>query len=369
MKVHGILVAIFCVGGICGCKEKGPPVREAQTTRQQQSFAAGLKPVKDPVSEKIYAFRLDVRQAYNNRRFDDLDRTAEELRTSKEVFGNGSWKIVQFYAAFECRNSEPESMWQLHDQIHQAWIAAKPDSITARVAYADFLVSYAWRARGSGYADTVTPQGWNLFKSRIAAAHKVLDEARPLKDKDPCWWNVALDIARSQGLERTEYDALVAEAHAFEPRFWGYDVERAFSLLPRWYGKPGEWEAYAEQTAARPDGLGVELYARIVIFLKSYHDNILQESKASWPKTLEGLARMRSAYPESLTILHDTAHLASLAGDWKLAKDTFDQIGDRYVDECWSSADEFVRLRAIATENTRRMEPPAVEQAPPAGKR
>ena len=42
-------------------------------------------------------------------------------------------------------------MWQLQERIHQEWIAAKPRSVTARVACAD----YAWQARGSGYAHTV----------------------------------------------------------------------------------------------------------------------------------------------------------------------------------------------------------------------
>lgn len=34
-----------------------------------------------------------------------------------------------------------ESMWELHDKIHRAWTAAQPQSITARLAYADFLVN------------------------------------------------------------------------------------------------------------------------------------------------------------------------------------------------------------------------------------
>src|SRR3569623_1604303 len=122
----------------------------------------------------MHAFALKTRQAYNNRRFDELETTAAQLRHDKELFGNGSWKIFSFYSAFECSDEEPESMWQLHEKIHQEWIKAKPESITPRVAYANFLAGYAWYARGSGWASSVPPEGGRLFEARLAAAHRVL---------------------------------------------------------------------------------------------------------------------------------------------------------------------------------------------------
>jgi Domain of unknown function (DUF4034) len=182
-------------------------------------MAANLKPAKHPILEEIYAFRLEIRQAYNNRRFNDLENRAAELRRAKPVFGNGSWKIVQFYNSFACRAEEPESMWQLHDRIHRDWIALFPESITARVAYADFLAEYAWHARGSGYADKVTKEGWRFFGERLASARKTLEEARKLPDRDPFWWRVALRVAQGEHWPKSEYDQLLKEAKSFEPKF------------------------------------------------------------------------------------------------------------------------------------------------------
>ncbi|MDQ3621744.1 MAG: hypothetical protein M3463_04540 [Verrucomicrobiota bacterium] len=106
---------------------------------------------------------------------------------------------------------------------------------------------------------------------------------------------------------------------------------RAYSLLPRWHGEPGDWEAHAEQASARPDGLGVETYARIVINLRRYHENIFRETKASWPKTREGLEQLRKKYPTSLEILSNSALLATLAEDRPLAKEMFDRLGETYL--------------------------------------
>jgi hypothetical protein len=311
----------------------------------ERAAAAKLAPAKCPVQEEIYAFRLKVRQAYNNRRFDELEFIAAELRKKKEVFGNGSWKIAQYYDSFGCRDDEPASMWKLHDEIHRAWNAAKPASLTAKVAFADFLVEYAWEARGNGFSDTVTSEGWRLFGERLAAARNVLREASALPEKDPYWGMVALGVARGQQWEKSEYDALVEEVTAAEPTYWGYHTERAFSLLPRWYGEPGEWERYAEKAAARPNGLGDELYARIVISVRGYHDNVFRESKASWPRTRDGLQKMREKYPDSLEVLSQCALLAAQAEDRPFAKAMFDKLGSSYLASVWRKPERFTHVK------------------------
>lgn len=311
----------------------------------EKAAAAKLKPVKDPVAEEIWAANLKTRQAYNSRRFDELEKEAAELRAKKEVFGNGSWKIVQFYVALACSDDEPESMWQLHDRIHQEWIAARPESITARVAYAEFLTEYAWHARGTGYADTVKDKGWKLFGERLATARKILDEARGLTEKDPHWWLTALTVALGQGWSAEQYEVLLAEAHAFEPKFWGYDTARAYSLLPRWHGEPGDWEKFAEAAAARADGLGAEVYARIVIRQRGFYANVFRESAAQWPQAREGLTVLLQKYPDSLGLLSEAAMLATMAEDRALAKDLFDRLGDRYLPSTWRKPERFAHFR------------------------
>jgi hypothetical protein len=281
-----------------------------------------------------------VRQLYNASRFDELEKIAASVR--REKFGNGSWKIVRYYDSLECRPSEHESMWQLHDRIHRDWIAKKPDSITARLAYADFFVSYAWHARGHGFSGSVTDEGWKLFHERLASAQKVLDEARLLKEKDPYFGLIALCVALGEGPSKAQYDVLVNEAHAAEPKFWGYFTSRAYSLMPRWHGEPGDWEAFAMKAANLPDGLGAELYARIVLNLLDYYGDIFVESEASWPKTREGLNLMMERYPDSLEIANEAAMLAVMARDRDMARQIFTRINGACVVSVWHGSERFL---------------------------
>lgn len=341
---------------VCGCdlqtakapSGEGPSGQnggEENIDPGEKAAAAQLTPAKDPVSEEIYAAKLKTRQAYNNRRFDELEQEVAELRAIKEVFGNGSWKIVQFYEALGCSDDEPASMWQLHDRIHQEWIEARPESIAARVAYAEFLTDYAWLARGTEFASGVKEEGWKLFHERLAQSRQILEEARGLEQKDPYWWMTALTVALGQNWDAAQVEVLLAEARAFEPKFWGYDVSRAYSLLPRWHGEPGDWEKFAAAASARPEGLGSETYARIVIRLRGFYANVFRESAAKWPQTREGLTILLQKYPDSLGLLSEAAMLATMAEDRALAKELFDRIGDRYLPSTWRKPERFTHFR------------------------
>jgi hypothetical protein len=345
MKARVVVPLLLVAGILCGCGPAASHGTKENIDAAEKAVAARLKPAKDPVGEAIWAAKLKTRQAFNSKRFDDLEAEASALRKGKETYGDGTWKILQFYNALDCADEEPESMWKLHESIYQAWMGAKPQSITARVAYGAFLINYAWQARGSGYANEVTKEGWRLFGERLSSAGKVLIEARSLAEKDPCLWYYALTVARGQGWSPDQFKAVLDEGRAHEPKFWGYDTARAYSLLPRWHGEPGDWEAFAEESAARPDGLGAEVYARIVISLRDYHGHVFRESKASWPKTKEGLQVLLEKYPESLWLLSEATMLATMAEDREMAKRLFERIGDRYLRSTWEEPERFAHFR------------------------
>ncbi len=138
----------------------------------------------------------------------------------------------------------------------------------------------------------------------------------------------------------------MSAAHEAEPTFWGVEVARAYSLLPRWYGEEGDWEKFAEQTAARPDGLGDELSARIVSNQAGFYENVLRETQASWPKPKAGLDAMRVKYPQSLGVFSDAARLGTMAFERDYARAAFAELDGRFVENYWNGGKErFVHFR------------------------
>lgn len=96
------------------------------------------------------------------KRFDDLEKAAREARTGKARLRAGVWKLYKFYDAVETpykRHNATEAEWSAYFATFKDWISAYPESPTPRIALAEGYVSYAWAARGNGYADTVSEGG------------------------------------------------------------------------------------------------------------------------------------------------------------------------------------------------------------------
>jgi len=134
-----LLLSLTCVLGLVVSCDKEPeapapsPPKEKEKENVNKVSDEDLRRAgRDPVLEEIYAYRMKVRPFYNIRNFDKLESLAAEARKGKEVFGNGTRRIAEFYESLACRDDENERMWLLHDQIHREWIKAKPASVTAR---------------------------------------------------------------------------------------------------------------------------------------------------------------------------------------------------------------------------------------------
>ena len=101
-------------------------------------------------------------------------------------------------------------------------MSTKPSSVTARIALAGAYANYAWEARGSDYADTVTKNGWKLFAQPIDKAKEILEEASTLKAKCPHWYVVMQRVALAESWDLARATALLDQAVAFEPDYYYY---------------------------------------------------------------------------------------------------------------------------------------------------
>jgi hypothetical protein len=99
----------------------------------------------------------------------------------------------------------------------------------------EFHINQAWRARGSGFADSVSEEGWKNFKSHLSIARTNLTQAwklRPDLPLAPCRMiYVAMGESNAQEM-RTWFDRTLA-AQIDYPRAW---TDMRWGLRPRWHG-------------------------------------------------------------------------------------------------------------------------------------
>jgi hypothetical protein len=301
--------------------------------------------------EGLQRYHTAIANLLAEEKFDDLDCIAHEARVNKTRLPGGTWKLVMIYAALEAPTGHAtEQDWKDHLAPLEHWVAAKPQSVTARIALANSYVSYAWDARGGGYADTVTTNGWDLFNERLQTARKVLDEAFALPEKCPEWYLVMQNIALGQNWDLQRETALFQQAIAFEPEYYSYYRVQAVLLLPKWNGEEGDAAAFASKVADQDGGKhGDILYFQIAAKLACSCND--PETKGMlWERIQKGFAAAEETYGTSVTNLNSFALLAINFRDYTVADSAFKRIGDNWDKQVWTTETWFKQNRDTAAQ-------------------
>lgn len=168
---------------------------------------------------------------------------------------DGEWKLTSFYTAVGAAPAQPAAdFYSVRIERLEAWAQAKPESPTPLIARAKLLRDYAWNARSGKVADKVPESAWSLFFDRLGQARSALDRARQLSGSParcPYWFDMMMVVALGQQWPRAEYDRLFAEATATYPDYPQFYFHKAYFLLPRWHGEPGELRQFAHEVRER----------------------------------------------------------------------------------------------------------------------
>ena len=187
---------------------------------------------------------------------------------------------------------------------------------------------------------------------RITEADRILDVARDLPEKCPGWYYNWMMKAMLAGDDRQRYDELFAEGMHNFPAYSSLYLLKVGYPQERWYGKPGEWRAFAKQSA---DSLGGEdgdaLYGQIVWYIhngRTYGDPI-GETGIEWPRARRGFEALRRRYPDPLMLLSEYCSISGRApSEAPLMRSLFGKIDNRVVLSVWKGANRFVKDRSCA---------------------
>ena len=285
-----------------------------------------------------------VRSMLAKKEFDKLDCVADVIRSGKERFPGGSWKIHIFYLGLASPAQYPlhatgEDWETLINQLRD-WVSARPESVTSHVALGSAYLQYAWQARGSGYANSVSDSGWKLFHDRTADGKRILEEASTLPTKCPEWYLAMQTVAQNESWSADQARALFEKAFRFEPGYYYYAQMFANYLLPKWSGDKGDTERFAGEIANRVGGdQGNFLYFRMARYMLCECDD--DNPELSWPRIAKGYEAMDKLYGASMEDLNWIASFAAQKGDAIVANNAMARIGDQWDPKRWKNKAEF----------------------------
>lgn len=268
---------------------------------------------------------IDVQKLLKAEQFGELEKTASKLILDKSRTAKGYWDLDRFFDQCELARDATDKQWEANLQLMKKWRRKYPASSVAAVACGNSYVSYAWKARGGGYADSVSNKGWKLMGERLVQARAEL-ESVPDGGLCPSWYRAMQSVVLGQDSGKTAENRLVEAGMKRWPTYDPTAFAHMWFLQPRWYGDDDEWVTWMTGAANKKSGeAGDIFYARSVWYLDWAYDNIFDEFKSlSYPRFLKGMKLICKQYPESLEARAVLFKIAALQKDDATAHGAFE---------------------------------------------
>ena len=317
--------------------------------------------------------RADVGPLLSEERFAELEALASRLRAEKVQCVAQERRITFFYHCLEegWGDAGPGNE-DAYIKAFEHWRAAYPKSLAAHVGLANAHIRLGWKARGTGFANTVTDEGWKVFRAETGKAWSILLEADKLDEKDPYLYEVLVDASSWTGRDEpsplgvlataitgievsdADIDKYFRKGVALDPLYLPLYTRRVVSLLPRWGGRPAELERFAETSAKNvPPAQSDALYA--LIAYKAISCERLEDYQSrynfSWPRIQQGFRNILTMLPDSTAALHKLCYAACVYKDQQTAAELFKKMDEDEDSEEWGSSTLFAAFRKWALDN------------------
>jgi len=312
------------------------PCAPAQTQYTPSSEEAPAE-TEGPVVMTDVAMKAEA--AYARADFAQLQAIIDTLSQPDQLTGDGRPKLMAVYSGLK-HFVEVYNSWSSDLNKIQSWRKYRPQDYGPDVVEALVWRAWAWHVRGTGYADSVSAEGWKLFNEKLDNAAAVLDRSKERATRTPLWYQVRLGVARDLGADDTQYQAIFDEAVARFPGYLPLYLQMAGHLSPKWGGSYSLLEKFARKTAGDKRHDDFTTYTRIYWDLGTQENeqfDLFRDSDVSWSLMKAGFEKMMQQYPRSDWNLNAFASFACRAGDGPTYAALRVRMGEKVFSDVWAS--------------------------------
>ena len=290
-----------------------------------------------PAGADIASFA--VQEAFGHSEWATLDGLLSRYCSPDEPrLDDGRWKLSGVSLSLESF-FDAYGEWEMMFAKLAEWRREQPATTAADVVEAILWYSWAWAARGDGYAQNVTPEGMQLFRERLLEANDLLRRTRASAENCPLYHEARLRVLLGLGADQEEmrmaFEAGVSKFPDYGPLYY----RRVIALLPWWGGSYEEIDAFVNEMVERDLGKeGEALYTRIWLWVDMRNDtgfDLFRDTPASWPRMREGYRLLLERHPRSMFILNSFAAHACRAQDAETYKSLRDWLTRPYYLPAW----------------------------------
>ena len=304
-----------------------------------------LKPLQFVRSEiKVQEAQWDAKGTalLTAKRYDEIERIAHDLQHSNAHSAKGTPFLRYFFDGL-CSNKDGTPTPQT---ALSAWKAARPKSNLARIVAIQCWTKTAWRIRGGGYANTITPAMSQDMNDALGYAYSGIKTLPKAAFDSPLAFDVAQSWGQLSGAPRAALDDIFKEGARRFPNYQPLFRMRAILLMPRWFGEPGELEAYVTHRADALGAKGDIFYARMIWTHMDYYKDVWKETAFSYDRFKRGMIAICKEEPNSVSTPNALMTIAWNHDDTTTVQAFFASPRGYLIDEWWWNAAQKITLSA-----------------------
>lgn len=239
------------------------------------------------------------------------------------------------------------------DRVAAVLAEARPDSNVTLLIKGQVYISYAWDARGGGYANTVTPEGWKLMRERLVEAEVALTRAWEKDPTDAQAPTLMIGVELGQNKGRPSMEKWFRRAMDADPDNNEACEKKMYYLEPKWHGSAEAMLGFGRELLA-----GGNWDARLPFKLIDAHltlagyedkeDNTYYKNPAVWKDVQAVYVPCLKRRPKSAIDRSWYAKLACWCGQYGEAKEQFAILGDQVDVGAFKDREEMEKLKAEA---------------------
>jgi outer membrane protein assembly factor BamB len=278
-------------------------------------------PARDEVAIAITEYEKEIQRLLVAKEFARLDAIETELVRDMPLFRTLNPKLWVFYSAVASQKLTARIGQEQHLALLREWIAKSPSSAGARIALPETLINMAWAARGSGYADTISEHGGEVFSSFMAQALKALQESSAVASRDPEYFQLSMIVQTLSPVEAIR----AASRFPFDATLYWTAVDRC---MPKWGGTPDELHAVLDAAAKHGGPRYGSALAGVagweLIMSDTTPDDVVKVWSLPWERIRAGFRAWASTPPGDSRAPHWFAQCAYKMRDRSTARELFD---------------------------------------------
>jgi hypothetical protein len=194
-------------------------------------------------------------------------------------------------------------------------------------------VRLAWNRRGSGYADSVTEQGWKEFSRYIAEAERNLERSWAIDPTNSDTAVMMMEVELGQGRGRDRMETWFRRAMTVSPACYDAAYTKAWYLQPKWHGSAEDAIAFGRECVESKVWKG-----RVPLVLWEAHRMLASDQATGlkdahwkrpgvWEDVRDSFERFFELNPDGTGWRHDYALYAYKCGQFDKFLDLLPQMG------------------------------------------